>query len=301
MHDKELYSLNGGTFTKLSTFINLTKHTIPSKTMQFTNSSLASEYTSKPVKYSLSVVGDRILVNYQSRTYVYFTNYGIWSAWSDFAELFSRLVEYEPNNYVMLWDSFGWYTSGVTMFWRFVDSYDADIAGSDPRTIDCYLRTKTLTYGLISKYKRLLMTKIEGQGAASRISRAKITCLVPSAKQSWGSMSGTTWGTSRTAMWNSPKVPNQVVYKDYINPATPLVGAGYYEPNTEYSLPLRTNLRFKRLFIDVFLTLRGGTADSNFASTYLYSSTPDAINKIILTVATKADTNATDAVPSASS
>ena len=197
----------------------------------------------------ICTLGDRLLVRYYNRVYVYGLKTRTWSRWvSDNEDLhnFGPLLPF-PSNPTQSVNTKYYAGSAVssTKVFYIQDGYDATTAESVP--IVCTLRTKNFDLADSHHFKKMMwwgadiLTNQDIQGLASPITTAF--------RPTWGDLATYTWGQLATRTWGQLLVEPVTVKTDIVDASS---------ASRKFVKFLKT-LRFRQIYFQVTLKNDGTT------------------------------------------
>jgi len=205
----------------------------------------------------LSLFGDRVIVRYYNRIYVYGLRTRTWSRWlsaDNLLHYFGPLVAM-PSNVAASVNNEYYAGSCITaqetvIVWR--DGYDAinnekTLAGNV--TITCKIITKNYDLAISHKFKRLWWwgADIISQNSVT----GKVTPTVFSFSATWGDLSTKTWGDLALNTWGQP----------LSTPATVSTAVGTGSGVVRRFVKFLKSLRYRQVGFELELTTNGTTTD----------------------------------------
>lgn len=160
----------------------------------------------------LSIMGDRLIVRYYNRIYVYGLKTKTWSRWaskSDDLHNFGVLVGLPQDVPNRLNNEYyaGSCVSSNEKFYRIKDGYtlaDTESASGTPFDIECTLTTKTYDMADAYQYKKMNWWGVDASTNRTVVANANpVTFLF---KSTWAALSEYTWGDLMT--WGNPLTTN---------------------------------------------------------------------------------------------
>lgn len=232
-HEDFVYELINYKYTKLNIKVNFSADLTGSTVYHQAN--------------ALSVVGDRIVVRYFDKVYVFSTKTRTWSRWVT-TRVFSRLIqEPRPSNTTALQR----YVSGSAIEdtrATYVFQEGFDVSASESMT--CSVTTKVFDFDTPDKFKKLYWWGIDI--ISSGTVTGTVVPVVYTFNVTWGSLISQTWGAMTAFTWAQPStVAPQIV--DVQNTAGSV---------SRKFLKFLKAIRFRSVFFQISLTADGTTATS---------------------------------------
>lgn len=230
-HEGNVYEMVNYTFTRVN-------FKVP---FQFESAAPGSYVT--PV--SLSIFGDRLVVRYYDRIYVFGLRTRTWTRWSS-NRYFGKLLEVPSNALNNTTPTFyaGSILSNVQKIYQVIDGFD----NTNTEAMTCSVRTKNYDYQVSQGYKRLYWWGIDV--IASNEVNAVATPITYGAEVRWSDLAAFTWAQLAGNSWAQPLVPNLQV--ESVVDAT--AGA------IRKFIKLYKSMRFRQIFYEASIMTDGKSA-----------------------------------------
>jgi len=221
------------------------------------------------IRYSVSVLGSRAIVNYGGSIYVAQLKTGTWSTWKSTTEI-GRLVEVPTpaNNIGEAKIAYGVSSSATSTKWKMYKMIDHTHADSGAETIECILRTKIYDFQTPTEWKRMYWWASDVMATGNVVAKAFPVSL-SALQTTWDLMSYSGAGDTEYVTWD-----NEDDTWDSPASITPSVSTSFstgYTYKQRLSLKLDHGLRFRRVYFELYLTCDGTVATS---PAQIFSITP---------------------------
>lgn len=199
----------------------------------------------------LSLFGERLIVRYYNKIYVYGLRTKTWSEWKS-ADLnghnFGPLVAY-PSAIASRVDTSYYGGSSILSNLDVVEIKNGyDSTRAEVTDIVCKVRTKLYDIGVAHRFKRLFWWGVDFLSNTELTGRAIPT--VANFAITWGQASAYTWGQARSSTWGSPMSTPPDIVTTYSNTTGGL--------NRKFAKFLKA-LRFRQIAFEVELKTSGST------------------------------------------
>lgn len=206
----------------------------------------------------LCLFGERLLLRYYNRLYVYGLRTKTWSRWSSASDNLNSIGPLtEMPSLAIAQDDTEYYAGSsnntLNSVFRINDGYSADIVEEDSTglfDITCFILTKNFDFGESHLYKKLAYWGADVLSNNNTITGVVSPVAAPQAV-TWDALSGYTWDELSSYTWESLITPNAVVQTDA----------------SDNSILIRKfvkflkALRFRQINFKVVLTTDGGTTE----------------------------------------
>jgi hypothetical protein len=226
-----VYELVNYNYTKLNVKVDFVSDT-----------SLATSYF-RPV--ALSVVGDRIILRYFEKEYVFFIKLRAWGRWSStkVTGRWWKLPRAVTSNFNDSYITHSYLLNNREVY----NLYDGfQISGTEAYT--CYMMSKVYDFDSPILYKRLYWWSVDFLGKGTVV--AKVTPVVYASAVTWADLNGRTWASLAGNTWSQPLVKDLSI-TDTIGVTGAL---------SRKIVKLERALRFKSVFFEITLSTDGTTA-----------------------------------------
>ena len=221
------------------------------------------------IRYSVSVLGSRAIVNYGGSIYVAQLKTGTWSTWKSTTEI-GRLVQVPTpvNNIGEAKRAYGVSSSATAAKWKMYEMIDHVHVDSGAENIECILRTKIYDLQTPTEWKRMYWWAADVTATGNVVAKAFPVSL-SAFETTWDAMSYSGAGDTEYVTWD-----NEDDTWDSPASLTPSVSTSFstgYTYKQRLSLKLDHGLRFRRVYFELYLTCDGTVATS---PAQIFSITP---------------------------
>jgi hypothetical protein len=221
------------------------------------------------IRYSVSILGSRAIVNYGGSLYVAQLKTGTWSTWKSSTEI-GRLVQLPTpaNNIGEAKFAYGVSASATAAKWKMYKMLDHVHDDSDPEAIECILRTKIYDFNSPTEWKRMYWWSADVMASNTVIAKAFPVSL-SAIQTSWDAMDYSGPGDTEYVDWDKENDTwdNPTATASF---ASTTVDTGYTYKQ-RLSLKLDHGLRFRRVYFELYLTSDGTV---NTSPAQIFSLTP---------------------------
>jgi len=222
------------------------------------------------IRYSVSIIGARAVLNFGGSLYSFQIKTGTWSIWKSDTE-FARCVEVPTpaNNIGETKSALAVSGSADSDKWKLYRIVDHSHSSSGSEEIKCALRTRIFDFETPNEWKRLYWWAADVM-AAGKITARVFPVSVFFADPTWDDVSLDFVGDQRFTAWDEPNATWDKPTDDEFRGITTEVdnGFSYRQRN---SLKLDTGVRFRRVYFELYLEC-DGTIDTSPAQ--IFSITP---------------------------
>jgi hypothetical protein len=222
------------------------------------------------IRYSVSILGSRAIVNFGGSLYVFQIKTGTWSIWLSDTE-FAKCIEVPTpsNNIGETKTALAVSGSSSSAKWKVYEIVDHTHSTVGTENIQCVLRTRIFDFDTPNEWKRLYWW------AADVIAAGEITAVVIPASVSytyatWDDVSLDFVGDTDYIAWDDPDAtwdsPTDIEFRGI----TTEIDNGFTSKQRN-SLKLDNGLRFRRVYFELYLECDGTIATS---PAQIFSITP---------------------------
>jgi len=165
--------------------------------------------TTRAEEVFLCLLGDRLILNYYNRIYVYGLLTKTWSRWESSQPLFHNFGPLQEFPALPTQSALVRYYAGsaITQYENIVvmrDGFDAttETLGATTYPIECYIVTKNYDFGDSAHFKKLAWWGVDLLATGNITGRA--TPVTASEVTTWGQLNLVTWASVQASPWNNP-------------------------------------------------------------------------------------------------
>jgi hypothetical protein len=222
------------------------------------------------IRYAVSILGSRAIVNFGGTLYVFQLKTNTWSIWKSDTE-FAKCIEIPSpsNNIGETKTALALSGSATSTKWKLYEIVDYSYSSTGSENIECILRTRIFDFNTPNEWKRLYWW------AADVTAAGNITAIVVPASLSysfatWDDVSLDFVGDDKFVVWDDPDAdwdnPTDVEFRG----VTTEIDNGYTYKQRN-SLKLDNGVRFRRVYFELYLECDGTTVTS---PAQIFSITP---------------------------
>jgi hypothetical protein len=235
-HENDVYELNNYVYTRISIKPKLT----PGYT--------GTNFYFKPA--SLSVLGDRLVVSYFDKVYVYHLLLKAWTTWVSSLGTFGKFWQEPMSAYSYLYPKYfaGSAVSGTNNVYSFYDTYSS----GNSESMVCSITTKNFDFGDPSYYKKLLGWNLDILSTSSVM--GSVTPVVYGQSITWSQAQAFTWASRLSGgyIWNLMSTALTSISQSVLAAGT----------MARKLLKFTGALRFRSIYFTISTTVTGVSSDS---------------------------------------
>lgn len=222
------------------------------------------------IRYSVSIIGSRAIVNFGGSLYVFQIKTGTWSIWKSDTE-FARCIEVPTpsNNIGETKYALAISGSANSEKWKLYEIVDHTYSTTGSETIECILRTRIFDFETPNEWKRLYWWAADVI-AAGAIKTVVIPASVSYSYATWDDVSLDFVGDTKFVAWDDPEATwDDPVDIDYRGIVTEINNG--FTSKQRNSLKLDNGVRFRRVYFELYLECDGTIVTS---PAQIFSITP---------------------------
>ena len=252
----QLYAYYNGNFTSLN-----------DQKVRFEEEPFSSDLK---IRYSVSILGSRAIVNFGGSLYVFQIKTNTWSIWLSDTE-FAKCIEVPtpPNNIGETKIALAVSGSADPAKWKVYEIVDNSFTTVGTEDIKCVLRTRIFDFDTPNEWKRLYWWAADVI-AAGNIKAVVIPTSVSYSYATWDDVSLDFVGDTKYVAWDDPDAdwdnPTEVEYRGI----TTEIDNGFTSKQRN-SLKLDNGVRFRRVYFELYLECDGTIVTS---PAQIFSITP---------------------------
>jgi hypothetical protein len=222
------------------------------------------------IRYSVSILGSRAIVNFGGSLYVFQIKTGTWSIWESATQL-GRCVEVPTpaNNIGETKTALAVSASASSAKWKVYSIVDNTYTSDGAEPMECILRTRIFDFETPNEWKRLYWWAADVM-AAGNIKARVIPASVFYGDPTWEDVSLDFVGDQRFVVWDAPNANwDNPTGQEFQGVTTEIDNGFTYRQRN--SLKLDNGVRFRRVYFELYLEC-DGTIDTSPAQ--IFSITP---------------------------